>query len=341
MKIIRNILPAILMLFTVTLASAQNNEEARALLQEGVKLNDQGKYAEAIEKYNAALKVDPEYLYADFEIAFTLFASGKGTDGIPYIEKVIRANTNLNAGAYDLLGSIYDKENQTDKAIETYQEGIKTNPTYQRLYYNLGIVYFRTKQYAEAEKSAIEAIKLDPKHASSQRMYALVCFHQNKRVNALLGFCSFILLEPSTARSAEAYGNIQHIMQGGVLKDGNGNTTLSVPMADDKETGALNLAISMSTISGQSKKLVGMALLEDELKTIFKIAGELSEKKTDKGFFDKYFVDYFHKLAQSNNMPAFTRMISQSSPESAAWIKDHPQYMNDLYTWVKTTERGF
>jgi predicted Zn-dependent protease len=341
MKIIRKILPAILLLLTVTIASAQTNEEAHALLQEGVRLNDQGKYAEAIEKYNAALKIDPEYLYADFEMAFTLFASGKGDDGISYLEKVIKANTNLSAGAYDLLGSIYDKDNKTDKAIETYKEGIKTNPTYQRLHYNLGIVYFRTKQYAEAEKSAIEAIKLDPKHASSQRVYALVCFHQNKRVNALLGFCSFILLEPNTSRSAEAYGNIQHIMQGGVLKDNNGNTTLQVSMVDEKETGALNLSVSMAVISGQSKKLEGVALFEDELKTIFSIAGQLAEKRTEKTFFDKYFVEYFYKLAQSNNLPAFARMINQNSPESAKWINEHPQYMNDLYTWEKTTERDF
>jgi len=341
MKIIRKIFAAILLLLTVTIAGAQTNQDARALLQEGVKLNDQGKYAEAVEKYNAALKIDPEYLYADFEMAYTLFASGKGDDGIPYLEKVIKANTNLNAGAYDLLGSIYDKDNKTDKAIETYKEGIKANPTYQRLYYNLGIVYFRTKQYAEAEKSAVEAIKLDPKHASSQRMYALVCFHQNKRVNALMGFCSFILLEPNTPRSAEAYGNIQHIMQGGVLKDNNGNTTLQVSTAEDKETGTLNLAISMSVISGQSKKLEGMPLFEDELKNIFGIAGQLAEKRTEKTFFDKYFVEYFYKLSQSNNLPAFSRMISQSSPESVTWIKDHPQYMNDLYTWVKTMDRGF
>jgi tetratricopeptide (TPR) repeat protein len=262
MKIIGKILSALALLLMANITIAQTNEEARALLQEGVKLNDQSKYPEAIEKYNAALKIDPEYIYADFEMAFTLFASGKGDDGIPYLKKVIKANTKLNAGAYDLLGSIYDKDNKTDKAIEAFKAGIASDPSYQRLHYNLGITYFRAKQYAEAEKCAIEAIQLDPKHASSQRMYALVCFHQNKRVNALLGFCSFILLEPNTARSAEAYGNIQHIMQGGVLKDNNGNTTLQVSMADDKETGAMNLSVSMAVISGQSKKLEGMALLE-------------------------------------------------------------------------------
>ncbi|MDB5132529.1 MAG: lipoprotein NlpI [Mucilaginibacter sp.] len=96
----------------------------------------------------------------------------------------------------------------------------------------------------------------------------------------------------------------------------------------------------MSVISAQQKKLTGTDLLQDELKNIFTITGELSQKKTDKGFFDKFYADYFYKLVQSNNMPAFTRAINAGAPENAAWINDHPQYMNDLYMWAKTTERS-
>jgi tetratricopeptide (TPR) repeat protein len=97
-------------------AFAQNNEDAGSLIKEGVQLNNAGKYAEAIDKYNQALKIDPENVYADYELAFSLFALNKGKEAIPYLEKVIKANSSLNAGAYDLLGNIYDKDNQTEKA---------------------------------------------------------------------------------------------------------------------------------------------------------------------------------------------------------------------------------
>jgi tetratricopeptide (TPR) repeat protein len=322
---------------------AQNSEDAHALVKEGVQLNDVGKYAEAIAKYNEALKLDPNNLYANFEMAYSLFTSNKGNDGIPYLQKVIAAGTSLTPGAYDLLGSIYDRDNQKDKAIEAYNAGIKANPAYQRLYYNLGLVYFRYKDYAEAEKNAIEAIKLDPKHASSQRMYALVCFHQNKRVPALLGFCSFILLEPNTARSVEAYNNIQHILQGGVLKADNGNTTIQFSPSDSKDMGTLNMGISLIVVSGQSKQLTGNALFEYELKSIFELAGQLSEKKTEaeKDFFWKYNADYFYKLAQSPNITAFARLVSLSTPESAQWLRDNPQKASDLMNWFKETDRSF
>jgi tetratricopeptide (TPR) repeat protein len=336
----------IAVLITTSLSAiAQDQTEIPDLIKQGTQLNDQGKYAEAIDKYNQALKIDPENARANYELGFSLLASGKGNEGIPYVEKAIQGSNSisLSAACYDLLGSIYDQGHQPEKAIETYKKGIEVNPKYQRLYYNLGITYSRNKQYAEAEASAIEAIKLDPKHASSQRLYALAAFHQNKRVNALLGFCSFILLEPTTQRSAEAYGNIQHILQGGVLKDDKGRNTIILSPKDNQENQASNLTISVTVVSGQNKKLSGMDLLEYEFKSIFSIAGQVAEKKTDQTFFDKFFAGYFYKLAQSDHMVAFTRLVSLSANKEAyaKWMSDNEKQLKDLDNWVNTTERSF
>ncbi|MDB5135768.1 MAG: tetratricopeptide repeat protein [Mucilaginibacter sp.] len=331
--------------FIITFSAKAQDNGAADLIKQGVQLNEQGKYDEAIDKYKSALKIDPDNIQANYELAFSLFTSGKGNDGIPYIEKTIKGSTSpsLIAASYDLLGSIYDQGHQSQKAIESYQAGIKVSPTYQRLHFNLGIAYFRNKQYTEAEASAIEAIRIDPKHASSQRLYALVTFHQNKRVCALMGFCSLLLLEPKTQRSAEAYANIQHILQGGLLKDDNGRTTVIISPKDNQENSMLNTAISMTVLSAQTKKLAGMDLLEYELKHIFSITGELAEKKADKSFFDKFFVDYFYKLEQSNNMPAFARLISLSAnkDENTKWMNDNAQLVKELDNWIAATPRSF
>jgi len=338
-----------LILFSLTLATlnviAQDKDSVSDLIKQGVQLNDQGKYAEAIDKYNEALKIDPENAQANYELAFSMVSSGKGNDGIPYVEKAIKASNSLQlkAACYDMLGSIYDNDHQTAKAIEAYKNGIQVNPKYQRLYYNLGLTYFRNKQFAEAEANAIEAIKLDPKHGSSLRMYALVTFHQNKRINALMGFCSFLLPNPQSPQAAEAFGNIQHILQGGVLKDGSGRNTIIISSKGNQENEAMNLAISMSVLSGQNKKLTGMSLLEYELKSIFTIAGESAEKNTDKTFFAKFFVDYFYKLAKSDNMPAFTRLVSLSANKevNGKWMSENDQLVKQLNNWLATTDRSF
>jgi tetratricopeptide (TPR) repeat protein len=325
-------------------AMAQTTNQTNDMIKQGVELHNQGKYTEAIAKFNEALKTEPENAYANYEIAFSMYYARKPNDAIPHLEKAAKtSNISLSAAAYGLLASIYDEGNQPKKAIDTYNEAIKVNPNYPQIYYNLGIAYFRNKQFAEAEQSAIEAIKHDPKNASSQRLYALVTFHQNKRANALMGFCSFILLEPTGPRAAEAYANIQHILQGGVLKDANGNTSIAFYGKDDKETGTLNTSISLAVVSAQNKKLTGIAQLEYELKTIFLVAGELSAKKTDKTFFDHFFIDYFYQLAQSSYMPAFTHTITLTdrTEANAAWGKENAAQITGLGEWLQKTTRSF
>jgi tetratricopeptide (TPR) repeat protein len=282
--------------------------------------------------------LEPGNAQANYQMGFTLITEKKNSEAIPFLENAIKGNgtANLTASCYELLGSIYDQDHQTQKAIEAYKEGIKVAPDKQRLHFNLGITYSRNKQYAEAENEAIEAIKLDPKHASSQRMYALVTFHQNKRANALLALCSFIMLEPNTPRSAEAYTNMQSILKGGVLKD---NAGVSVK----QETEAMNVIILNAVSSAKSKAMPPMDMLEYELRTIFTKTGELSQNKADKDFFEKFYAEYFYKLAQTDNLTALTRLVSLSAnkDENTKWMTEHDQLVKDLDKWVADTVRSF
>jgi len=344
MKNLRNLILGIGVLCIAALsAKAQDGSPASDLVKQGIALYNQGKYADAMAKYNEVLKTDPENAYANYEMAYSLYMAKKPQDAVPYLQKAVKATTgNIGAAAYSLWASIYDEARDTKNAVAMYREAIKIDPNYPQIYYNFGIAYFRNQQYLEAEECAIEAIRRNPANASSQRLYALVTFHQNKRANALLGFCSFLLLEPTGARAAEAYGNIQHIIQGGVLTDAAGKTTITIPSDEDKESNTFNLGIQLVTASAKTKNLAGADLLEYELKSIFSFAGELSAKKTDRSFFDKFFVEYFYKLSQTDNMPAFTRtmMLSDTKGDSAKWLKDNATQATALNDWVANTNRG-
>ena len=104
MKYLRWLFLLLLIVTAGNSALAQNNTEARALVKEGVQLNDEKKYAEAIEKYKQALKLDSNYLFAGYQAALSLYALDKGPEGIPYLKKIIKADSPLNGAAYDLLG---------------------------------------------------------------------------------------------------------------------------------------------------------------------------------------------------------------------------------------------
>lgn len=307
------------------LAHAQNTD-VNGIIKEGIRLNGEKNYAAAIEKYKEALASEPDNAQANYQLAFSLNASGKGTEAIPYLNKVIKTGGDLTGPAYELTGSIYDASHQPQQAIEAYQQGIKLKPDYQPLYFNLGIAYFRAQKYAEAELAAIEAIKLDPKHANSQRLYGLVTFHQNKRVPALMGLCSFLLLDPEGPRADEAYTNLQSLLKGGDLKAAKA----------DPETLLLNKTLSTAVAASGGQ-------LETQLKTIFTAVGKLGEKTGKQSFFWNYYAAFFYKLSQTPHFSTAVKLISLSADKAgaAAWLQSNTDKRKALDDWTASAERKF
>lgn len=332
-----NIAKVIRLLFPVLMFSvgvyAQDTDVA-GLIKQGIQLNNQKDYTGAIEKYKQALTTEPENAQANYQLAFSLNASGKGIEGIPYLTKVTKTSSGFTGPAFELLGGIYDSNHQPQQAIDAYKEGIKIKPEYQPLYFNLGIAYFRAKEYAEAEQAATEAIKLDPKHANSQRLYGLVTFHQNKRAAALMAFCSYLLLEPDGLRKDEVYTNMQSILKGGTLK------------TEDTKAEASTLALNraLNTAIAAAKPGNGpVELLQNQLQSVFESIGQLTMKQTGNDFFRHYYAEFFYKLSKSDNMPVFAHLMDLSAEKEAGekWLQQNDDKRKALDEWIAGAERKF
>ena len=329
--------------YSITLLSsivlAQDKSAAKILINEGIALHDSGKYAQALAKYQEALRKDTSNLQAQYETAYTLAASGKPDQAIPYLERIAPSNT--YAAAYDLLASIYDDKNDFVKAEAYYKQGIIAFPNFQRLRFNLGISYLRQKRYVEAERASIKAIELDPKHASSQRVYALATYGQEKRGVSLLAWCSFLMLEPQTKHSAEGYQYIQKILSYGITPTSEKSVTINFS-TKDLESPNITMPLAVLAATSGKKGLTSLDSLTLQLKRIFEISEGFDGKKTDT-FYKKFFSEYFKNLAGSPNMPAFTHLISLSiyPEDNLKWFKENNTQLSSLNYWMQSTKREF
>ncbi|MFB9841418.1 tetratricopeptide repeat protein [Mucilaginibacter ginsenosidivorans] len=328
-----------ILLFLSVAAFAQNNDDAKALVKQGVALNDSGKYDRAIEKYNQAIKADPQYANAYYEMGYTLFTTGKEKEAIPYLEKVLALEPKA-AGGYDMLGSIYDDLNQSDKAIDLFKKGIGADSTYQRLHYNIAITYYRLGKFPESEQAAIKAIKLDATHASSQRILAMATYKQKKRGISLLAWCDFLLLEPQSKRSPEALNFVKTILNYGVKRAGDSSITISVN--PDEGAGNLLMPIAISTALDKKTNLSAVDSVQFELTSLLQISASIIGDDAPP-LVKNYYAGYFEQLAKSGNMPAFARYITLSAyrDENLAWFKEHDKELKDLQQWVAATKREF
>lgn len=298
-------------------------QDAKLYLKEGNELAGKRQYEAAIEKYRAALALEPANGTANYQMAFTLNASGKGNEAIPFLQKVAvsDASAAVVSSAYSLMGSIYDKGAQPQKAIDSYIQAIKADTANTMLYYNLALAYFRARQYYEAEKAVLKVLAAEPKHPGSVRLYALVTFHQNKRAPALLSLCHFLSIEPKGPSSAEAYGNMQSILKGGSLKMAPGEKAPVISAADQEYNQAITKAISNAGKRGNASSAT---LLSKQLSAVFTNVGAVAKNRNDTSSYFYSLANHYYQLAQTDRMVAFANFISQSADKAAAtWVKAH------------------
>ncbi|MBC7399034.1 MAG: tetratricopeptide repeat protein [Mucilaginibacter sp.] len=337
----KSILTLLLLFCSITIF-AQENQAAMALLKEGTALHDAQKYPEAIAKYDAALKIDPNNAIIIYEKAFTLYASGKTDDALTILEKLVI--TDKSARTYALLGNIYDERKDFDKAINNYTKGVAVAPKDGNLWYNLSVSYIIQKKYVQAEAAATEAIKINPKHPNSQRSYAMATYNEGKHINSILAWCNFLIMEPQTQRSIEALTYIKHMLYFNVK--GNSMTMGGT----DESTKAQQIAIALSVTSGlaiaqkaASNKGTAITRLDSltiPLQFILKLSGEKKDP-ANTVFFNKYYADFFGALANTEYMDAFFRYITISAfrNDNIAWLKEHQDNLKALTTWINTTKR--
>lgn len=309
-------------------------QDARTLITEGNQISSNCDYTGAIEKYKAALAIEADNITAKYQLGFALNAAGKGQDAIPYLQDAAKNGNSIavKSSAYGLLGSIYDRSGQPKLAITNYNEAIKLDSVNYALQYGLGLAYFRDHQYDDAERSAVKALSLDRSAAPSTRLYALVTFHQNKRAPALLGLLSFLWMDPNGTHAAEANENIQHIIDGGVLKPDAGATAVRV----NANNTALNLTISKAVNAVAQQKPVATDLFTQQLKGILTALNQQANGQIQGSAFGTQLLSFYSKMVQSPHITAFAHYIKQGvSKTDATWIAAHPQQVSALQEWVK------
>jgi tetratricopeptide (TPR) repeat protein len=111
----------------------QSSAEVQSLFDQGLQLEQQGKYEEAIEKFSRALEKDPE-------------------------QPNILGN----------MGDVYSKLSHYDEALALYKKAIAMKPDDADLYTNMGVILSKSGKNAESQEAFKKAADLNP---SAQTFY--------------------------------------------------------------------------------------------------------------------------------------------------------------------------
>lgn len=327
----------------------QQKEEAEKLVSEGIAYHDKGDYEGAIKKYDQALHLDKDNLFALAEKAMSLFSLQKYDESIENCQKAIDKHQGDKAlkGVYVTYGSAYDQLNNTDKSIEVYNEGIKLFPDFYLLPFNKGITLSSIEKYDEAILCFQKSASLNPKHASSHSAMARILYIQEKRIPALLAFSRFLTLEPLTKRAKDNLEVLQEITKANVEPTGKKSINIIIDPAvlDDintdgkvKENSFASTDLVLSMVAAmdydkKSKKKTEVELFIRKFETVCASIKETQDKNY--GFYWEYYVPYFVEMQDKNLIETFAYIAFASSgyPDIDKWLLAHQKEIERFYEW--------
>jgi len=163
------------------------------------------RYQEAIEEFQKALKLDPDYLEVWNNLAVTFYNMGKLEDALKLLQKAIKLYPD-SAEAHNNLGNLYAHAGKLDEAIKEFKEAIKINPGFARARNNLGNIYAEQKKSEEAIKEFKEAIRLDPNNALAHSNLGNIYAELGRYKEAVIEFENALEVNPELTEAHHGLG---------------------------------------------------------------------------------------------------------------------------------------
>ena len=173
-----------------------DSDLARAWTCKGDALLNQGKFDEAIQACDEAIRLDPKYADAWANKGGGLYAQGKYDEAIQACDEAIRLDPKL-AAAWNTKGIAL--KGKYDEAIQAFNEAIRLNPKIAVYWENKGVALNDQGKFDEAIQAYNEAIRLDPKYAKAWANKGNTLNAQGKYDEAIPALNEAIRLDPKLA----------------------------------------------------------------------------------------------------------------------------------------------
>jgi len=122
-------------------------EGASSLYQQGLSLKEQQKINEAANKFEAALKLDPTFADAAYELAWCRNDQKDYPAAIKYLRIALPAMSTHYKVNFE-LGYAFEKTNKTDSAVYYYTKAISIAPDNAGVYKQMGTIAYNDEDYS-------------------------------------------------------------------------------------------------------------------------------------------------------------------------------------------------
>ena len=334
-----------LLIFFPILGISQNKNAATIKVHEGVALHDEGKYDEAIIRYDEALTLDKDNLVALSEKAMTLESSKKYDEAIEVSKHIINLYPNEDIkNTYVTYANSLDHQKKSEIALKIYDQGLKKYPDYYQLHFNKAISLVNAKQTEKALESFQNSVKLEPSHPGSWN--ALAALNRDKRIPSILASSRYLILDNRSQRAKGNLDSVLDLMMQGVTQNDDKSINLNIDpstvdlAANEKKISnnfsSTDMVLSMSAaldFDDKNKDKTEVQKFTDKFDTICRSMNEM--KNGQKGFYWEFVAPYFIEMEKKKLTETFAYIIflPKQTEDVTKYHEDNSQKIKDFYTW--------
>ena len=324
-------------LLTYSAKAQTNTEAAHQKGVDAVKLEDAGKFDEALILLNDAAKLDPGNIDYPYEMTYCYYGKKEYQKVIDVLEK-LKDDPNSFDRLYELLGNSYDMLGNGGKAIATYQEGLKKIPNSGVLYLEMGVIPLYKKDYGSAINDFEKGIEVQPDFPSNYYWAAKLYCNSEDKVWGMLYGEIFINLERNSERTQEiskllfdtyksnitypSPGKISVAFNKNTVVSLNGNNKLMMPYSMIYEP-CISLAVSSETVIDLNSL--------DRIRLNFL---NFYKQKFNEDYPNALF-SYQDQIYQSGNLEAYNHwLLSEGDvPAFSTWKTANSEKWDKFLTW--------
>ena len=334
-----------LLLFVPILSFSQNKNAATIKIHEGVAFHDEGKYDQALARYDEALILDKNNLTALSEKAMTLESLKRYDEAIEISKLAISSHPDEDLkNIYVSYANSLDHQKKPEAALKIYDEGLKKYPDYYHLYFNKGISLINSRQTEKALLAFQKSAQLNPNHSSS--FNALAALNRDKKIPSILASSRYLLIDNTSARAKGNLDSVIDLMNQGVSQKKDQSINLMIdPETLEKANakkktennfGMTDMVLTMAAALDYDEKNKDKTEVQKFIIKFETLCSSLSEtKKGQKGFYWEFLAPYFIEMNEKKLLEPFA-YIAFAPKQTADVIKyheDNAQKIKDFYQW--------
>jgi protein O-GlcNAc transferase len=151
----------------VVAQDSTRNLQHRIINNLGNVLRQQGKLEEAIQSYQQALSLNPNYAQAHNNLGNIFQEQGKLEEALQSYQQALSLNPDF-VQAHNNLGNALRQQGKLEEALQSYQQALKINPDFVQTHNNLSDIFRQQGKLEEAVQSYQQVIRLNPKDAHAK-----------------------------------------------------------------------------------------------------------------------------------------------------------------------------